>query len=89
MPVKSGGAWGGVLNPAGAIEIVVSGLDGVKIGKREVLVDNGLSWTKMDEVFQAKRAGKARMKAMARKKTKEAKESFAEREKARLTLGTV
>lgn len=32
--------------------------------------------------------GKARMKAMARKKTKEAKESFAEREQARLTLDT-
>lgn len=68
---------------------MVNGLDGVKIGKREVLEDNGLIWAKTDEAFQAKRVGKARMKAMARKKTKEAKESLAEREKARLTLGIV
>lgn len=69
--------------------MVVSGLDGVKIGKREVLADGGLSFERMDEVFQPKRVGKARMKAMARKKTKEAKESFAERVKARLTFDTI
>ena len=69
--------------------MLVSGLDGVKIGKREVLTDSGLSLARIDEVFQPKRVGKARMKAMARKKTKEAKESFAERVKARLTFNTI
>jgi hypothetical protein len=40
----------------------------------------------MDETLHVKRMGKARMKAMARKRTKDAKESFAGRERARLTV---
>lgn len=85
VPKKSGGACGGVLNFFGAIAVVVSGLDGVKTGEKEILEDKGLMWAKIDDVLQAKRAGKARMKAMARKKTKEAKETVARRKRARLT----
>ena len=73
------------MNLDGAIEVVFSGLKGVSLGWREIFRDNGLIWARIDEVLQAKRVGKARMKAMARKKTKEAKERVAERERARLT----
>ena len=73
------------MNFGGAIALVVSGFDGVKTGEKEILENNGLMWAKIDDVLQANRAGKARMKAMARKKTKETKETVAQRKRARLT----
>ncbi len=47
---------------------------------------NGLIWDKMDKCLHGNRVGKARMKAIAMKRTKETRESFAGCESARLTF---
>ncbi len=47
---------------------------------------DGLIWDKMDKCLHENRVGKARMKAIAKKRMKETRESFAGRESARLTL---
>lgn len=64
---------------------VVSGLKVVGVGRRVGLETRGRICEKRADALVVNRAGRARMKAMARKRKREARKSFKGREAARLT----
>lgn len=71
-------AWGGIVT-------VVNGLNVVGVGRRVGLEARGRICAKIADALEVNRAGRARMRAMATKRKREARKSFKGREAARLT----